>query len=219
MNPGEYRYTLNRSPGSCPDHPHCPVLRCALAMPSHLPPAAAPARSTPPVLQPGLPRRRTPTTQRVKRSSQQANTNPALAHSATTQPEGGDSAAKPSLTLRPHTPVPHQYHRNRCSKTSGLSAPLRRNPQQSTWKKSQVNIVDACARRNCRQVVSVLWTGAGDIRNRRSMRRIVDAPTWCLSLRNSPWILLYLQRGLSRTMRAISTATASSTGGRPTRWK
>jgi hypothetical protein len=29
MNPGEYRYTLNRSPGPCPDHPDCLVLRCA----------------------------------------------------------------------------------------------------------------------------------------------------------------------------------------------
>ena len=29
MNPGEYRYTLNRPPGPCPDHAHCLVPRCA----------------------------------------------------------------------------------------------------------------------------------------------------------------------------------------------
>jgi hypothetical protein len=41
----------------------------------------------------------------------------------------------------------------------------------------QANIVDACVRKNCRQVVSVSRTGAGGIRNRRRTRRIVDAPT------------------------------------------
>src|SRR5258708_37281882 len=34
---------------------------------------------------------------------------------------------------------------------------------QSTWKKSAASIVAACARRNCRQVVSVCRFGAGGI--------------------------------------------------------
>jgi hypothetical protein len=51
---------------------------------------------------------------------------------------------------------------------------------------SPVFIVDACARRNCRQVVSVSRTGAGGIRNRWRTRRIVEAPTRWPSLSNSP---------------------------------
>ncbi len=38
-------------------------------------------------------------------------------------------------------------------------------------------VVDACTRRNCRQVASVHRTGAGGIRSRWRTRRIVDAPT------------------------------------------
>src|SRR5689334_14091765 len=111
-------------------------------MPPHLPPAAAPARSTPPVLQPGLPRRRTPTAQRVNdHHSKRTRTQPWHTQH-TTQPEGGDSAAKPSLTLRPHPPVLPQYHRNRCSKTSGLSAPLRRNPHFWAARLTALGVAD-----------------------------------------------------------------------------
>lgn len=45
------------------------------------------------------------------------------------------------------------------------------------WKKSHASIVEACVRRNCRQVVSVFRTGAGGTRARFRIRRIVDAPT------------------------------------------
>ncbi|MYW90838.1 hypothetical protein G3I59_09515 [Amycolatopsis rubida] len=48
---------------------------------------------------------------------------------------------------------------------------------QSTWKKSQASIVDACVRRNCRQVVSFWRSGAGGIRARFRTRRIVEEPT------------------------------------------
>jgi len=56
-----------RAPGPCPDHPCCLVLRCArwLALPAHLPHPAGPARPTPPLLRPNLPRRRAPQTPHV----------------------------------------------------------------------------------------------------------------------------------------------------------
>src|SRR5918997_1548027 len=78
-------------------------------------------------------------------------------------------------------------------------------------------MVDAWARRNCRQVVSVSRTGAGATPPRRRTRRIVDAPTRWPSLSNSPWMRWYPQRGFSRAMRSINEATVSSRGGRPRR--
>jgi hypothetical protein len=88
---------------------------------------------------------------------------------------------------------------------------------QSTGK-SQATIVDAWARRTCRQVVSVQRTGAGGIRNRCRTRRIVDDPTRWPSVSNSPWIGWYPQRWLSRAMRSINAAIASLRGGRPMWW-
>jgi hypothetical protein len=76
----------------------------------------------------------------------------------------------------------------------------------------------AWVRRNCRQVVAVCRTGAGEIRWRWRIRRIVEAPTWWPSLRSSPWILLYPQFGFSRAIRTISAASTSSIGGRPDRF-
>jgi hypothetical protein len=58
---------------------------------------------------------------------------------------------------------------------------------QSTWKKSHASIVDACERRNCRQVDRLRW-GAGGIRRRFSTRRTVAAPTWNPRPSSSPWI-------------------------------
>ncbi|MEU4253208.1 hypothetical protein AB0F15_38010, partial [Amycolatopsis sp. NPDC026612] len=42
---------------------------------------------------------------------------------------------------------------------------------------------------NCRQVVSVCRAGAGGMRARFRICRIVEEPTWCPSLSSSPWIL------------------------------
>jgi len=47
---------------------------------------------------------------------------------------------------------------------------------QSTWKKSHASILDACVRKNCRQVVR-MRCGAGGIRSRFSTRRTVEVPT------------------------------------------
>ncbi len=59
---------------------------------------------------------------------------------------------------------------------------------QSTWKKSAASIVAACARRNCRQVVSVCRLGAGGIFSALRTRPIVDAPARWPTLNSSPWI-------------------------------
>jgi hypothetical protein len=59
---------------------------------------------------------------------------------------------------------------------------------QSMWKKSTASMVEACARRNRRQEVSVDRSGAGGIRRRLRIRRIVDAPTRSQSLSSSPWM-------------------------------
>jgi hypothetical protein len=48
---------------------------------------------------------------------------------------------------------------------------------QSTWKKSTASMVEAWARRNRRHDVSVARSGAGGIRRRLRILRIVDAPT------------------------------------------
>jgi hypothetical protein len=62
---------------------------------------------------------------------------------------------------------------------------------QSTWKKSTASMLVAWVRRNCRHVVSVCRSGAGGIRWRLRIRRIVEAPTRWPSVSSSPWILLY----------------------------
>jgi hypothetical protein len=49
-------------------------------------------------------------------------------------------------------------------------------------------MVEACARRNRRQDVSVDRSGAGGIRRSLRIRRIVDAPTRWSSLSSSPWM-------------------------------
>jgi hypothetical protein len=46
----------------------------------------------------------------------------------------------------------------------------------STWKKSPAGMVEACARRNGLQEVSVARSGAGDMRLRLRILRIVEAP-------------------------------------------
>jgi hypothetical protein len=61
---------------------------------------------------------------------------------------------------------------------------------QSTWKKSTASMVEDCARRTCRHVVSVDRDGAGGIRRSWRIVRIVDAPTRWPSLSSSPWIRL-----------------------------
>ena len=88
---------------------------------------------------------------------------------------------------------------------------------QSTWKKSTANMLEAYVRRNCRQLVSVCRTGAGGMRWRVKIRRIVDAPTRWPSLSNSPWSLMYPQRGFSRAIRTTKATSTSSIGGRPVR--
>ena len=72
-------------------------------------------------------------------------------------------------------------------------------------------------RRNRRQLVSVSRNGAGGMRWRLRMRRIVEAPTRWPSVSSSPWIRLYPQRGFSRAIRTTKAASTSSTGGRPVR--
>jgi predicted NBD/HSP70 family sugar kinase len=59
---------------------------------------------------------------------------------------------------------------------------------QSTWKKSTASMLVAWVRRNCRQLVSVRRIGAGGMRCRFRIRRIVEAPTRWPSLSSSPWI-------------------------------
>ena len=76
----------------------------------------------------------------------------------------------------------------------------------------------AWVRRNCRQLVSVRRKGAGGIRWRLRIRRIVEAPTRWPSLSNSPWILRYPQLGFSRAIRTTSATMMSSIGGRPGRF-
>jgi len=58
---------------------------------------------------------------------------------------------------------------------------------QSTWKKSQASMVEACVRMNCRQV-DRLRCGAGGIRSRLSTRRTVEAPTRIPRPSSSPWM-------------------------------
>ena len=48
---------------------------------------------------------------------------------------------------------------------------------KSTWKKSTARIVEACVRRNRRHVVSVVRHGAGGMRRRLRILRIVEAAT------------------------------------------
>jgi hypothetical protein len=86
---------------------------------------------------------------------------------------------------------------------------------QSTWKKSTANMLVAWVRRNRRQLVSVCRTGAGGIRWRRRIRRIVELPA---RLSNSPCILRYPQLGFSRAIRSTSVTRASLIGGRPGRF-
>src|SRR3954464_12146520 len=58
----------------------------------------------------------------------------------------------------------------------------------------------AWVRGNCRHVVSVCRSGAGGMRWRLRIRRIVEAPTRWPSLSSSPWIRAYPQRGFSRAI-------------------
>jgi hypothetical protein len=48
---------------------------------------------------------------------------------------------------------------------------------QSTWKKSTASMLQACARRNRHQLVSVARSGAGGVRRSLRILRTVDAPT------------------------------------------
>src|SRR5215472_18005727 len=58
---------------------------------------------------------------------------------------------------------------------------------QSTWKKSHGSVVDAWARRNCRQLER-LRCGAGGMRSRFSTRHMVEAATRMPRPSRSPWI-------------------------------
>ena len=89
---------------------------------------------------------------------------------------------------------------------------------ESTWKKSTASMLAAWVRRNCRQLLSVRRDGAGGMRWRLRIRRIVEAPTRWPSLSSSPWSLMYPQRGFSRAIRTTKAARTSSIGGRPARW-
>ena len=73
-------------------------------------------------------------------------------------------------------------------------------------------------RRNFRQLVSVCRIGAGGMRWRFRIRRIVEAPTRWPSLSSSPCTLRYPQFGFSVAIRATSAAMMSSIGGRPDRF-
>jgi hypothetical protein len=55
-------------------------------------------------------------------------------------------------------------------------------------KRSTASMVEAWARRNRRQDVSVDRSGAGGMRRSLRILRIVDAPTRWPSLRISPWM-------------------------------
>ena len=59
---------------------------------------------------------------------------------------------------------------------------------QSMWKKSTASMLVAWVRRNCRQPVSACRNGAGGMRWRLRIRRIVEAPTRWPSVSNSPSI-------------------------------
>ena len=72
---------------------------------------------------------------------------------------------------------------------------------QSTWKKSTASMLVAWVCRNCRQLLSVCRTGAGGMRWRWRIRRIVEALTRWPSVSSSPWSRWYPHRGFSRAMR------------------
>jgi hypothetical protein len=63
--------------------------------------------------------------------------------------------------------------------------------------------------------VSVCRAGAGGIRWRLRIRRIVEVPTRWPSVSSSPRSLWYPQLGLSVAIRTINAAIASLIGGRP----
>jgi hypothetical protein len=92
----------------------------------------------------------------------------------------------PAVRVRGHT---QQVHRpaSDFQRDKHLD-PLERH-RAVHMEKSHTSIVDAWARRNCCQVVSVSRAGAGGIRSRLRTRRIVEAPTRWPSLSSSPWIL------------------------------
>jgi hypothetical protein len=77
------------------------------------------------------------------------------------------------------------------------------------------SIVEACACRNFRHVVSVFRCGAAGIFSAGRTRRMVDALTRWPSLSSSPWILLYPQLLFSVASRSMSVAISVLTGGRP----
>ena len=96
--------------------------------------------------------------------------------------------------------------------------PERGHGAKSTWKKSTASMLLACVRRNCRQLVSVCRNGAGGMRRRFRIRRIVEAPTRWPSSSSAPWILMYPQRGFSRAIRTTKAVSTSPIGGRPVRF-
>src|SRR5689334_21079779 len=93
----------------------------------------------------------------------------------------------------------------------------RRVTAQSTWKMSTASMLVAWVRRNCRQLVSVRRTGAGGMRWRLRMRRIVEAPTRWPSLSNSPCSRWYPHPGFSSAMRTTKAVRGASIGVRPVR--
>jgi hypothetical protein len=74
----------------------------------------------------------------------------------------------------------------------------------------------AWVRRNCRQPVSAP-RGAGGVRVRARIRRIVPAPTRWPRPRSSPWSLRWPQPGFSCANCRTRSRTSAVTGGRPGR--
>jgi hypothetical protein len=73
----------------------------------------------------------------------------------------------------------------------------------------------AWVRKNCRQLVLMCRTGAGGMRWRCRIRRIVEAPT---AAELEQLALKPPQRGFSRAIRTTRSASTSSIGGRPVRF-
>jgi hypothetical protein len=82
-------------------------------------------------------------------------------------------------------------------------------PNRPTVRKSQASIPAACARRNAVHR-RPLRRGAGPRRCRRRIRRTDVADTLTPTLRHSPTIRIYPQRGFSRAIRSTRSTTLGS---------
>ena len=93
--------------------------------------------------------------------------------------------------------TPARVGSGRTSKTNKTQRPPQRERAVDV-EKSTASMVVAWVRRNCRQLVSLRRDGAGRIRWRCRIRRIVEAPTRWPSLSSSPWSRVPPERVLSR---------------------